>query len=531
MNLVEKARQAREALEADAAKVVPAEPDEVELPNRPAPQEDTPPMLDTAYAILPLDRLLPDPNNRDVAGEELEGSIRRSGVLQPLLVEPDYQANGGGAEGLLYRIVDGHRRYAGAGAAGVLGVPCIIREAPQGEAGAIRRQVDALVANLERKDLTPLEEAAAYQRLIDSGLSQVEVSEQVGRSQGHVSKRLALLKLPAKAQELIASGAVTLETGQLLTKLGKAKVINEAIKEAEDLGSPNHLLDAELRSIAENEIAELEEAAQRKEAAEALEAQGLKVVPHADTVGSLHQKGPRVLGKGYGKLSVYAGGKQKDHVEEPCHAVYLGHNLKPVAVCMEPDRHKPKGESKLKAKVDDGSGAERNAAEEELDANVQEAAARRLAHIRLVLPRPSMASGRAVIELVVGKFLAGEFSNSGIGWAESPSAVALVEVLGIDSDDLATPADASPAELLRTYAEEVDAGPTRLAAAIVILQWENELDELGPHPSDPKGPDGCWREAEPYFRWLERQGYKLDELEERLLGRTAKAEKSEAKAS
>ncbi len=125
-------------------------------------------------------------NPRRSAGDvsELAASIRRFGILQPLVVAPD--GNGG------YLVLAGQRRLAAAKRAGLARVPCVIRRL-----GERDREAAMLVENIQRADLTPLEEATVYVRLMKlHALTQYEVAELVGKSQTHVSLRLAYLRLP-----------------------------------------------------------------------------------------------------------------------------------------------------------------------------------------------------------------------------------------------------------------------------------------------------------------------------------------------
>lgn len=129
--------------------------------------------------------------------EELAASIRRHGVLQPILVRP---GSGGG-----YEIIGGERRWRAAQAAQLHDVPVLIRNFDDGEAMAA-----GLVENLQREDLNPLEEAEGYQRLIDQfGLTQLALSEAVGKSRPHIANTLRLLGLPERVRELLRDGAIS----------------------------------------------------------------------------------------------------------------------------------------------------------------------------------------------------------------------------------------------------------------------------------------------------------------------------------
>jgi ParB family transcriptional regulator, chromosome partitioning protein len=127
----------------------------------------------------------------------LTASIRELGVLQPLLVRAT------GTE--QYELIAGERRWRAAKRAGLQTVPVIVREA--GDVGALEQ---ALVENLHREDLNALEEAAAYQQLIeDFSLSQEDVAKRVGKSRSAVANTLRLFQLPPSIQAMIADARIT----------------------------------------------------------------------------------------------------------------------------------------------------------------------------------------------------------------------------------------------------------------------------------------------------------------------------------
>ena len=130
---------------------------------------------------------------------ELVASIRRQGVLQPILVRPNAAAPGH------YQIIAGERRWRAAKLAGLATVPCFIRDMPDTDASAA-----ALVENLQRKDLNPIEEAEGFRRLIeDFGLTQEELGSAIGKSRSHVANLLRLLGLPPKVIDYVRAGTLT----------------------------------------------------------------------------------------------------------------------------------------------------------------------------------------------------------------------------------------------------------------------------------------------------------------------------------
>jgi ParB family chromosome partitioning protein len=159
-----------------------------------------------------IDAIAPNPRQpREKFGEEsldeLSASIRRLGVLQPLLV----RRLGPGRYGL----VAGERRLRAARRAGLQVVPII--EVDTDDRGALER---ALVENLHREDLNPIEEAAAYRQLLDEGgLTHEELGERLSKSRVAVTNALRLLELPVSVQELLAEGRLTAGHGRALLGL------------------------------------------------------------------------------------------------------------------------------------------------------------------------------------------------------------------------------------------------------------------------------------------------------------------------
>ncbi len=150
-----------------------------------------------------IDLIVPNPHQpRSImetgALNELADSIRTHGIIQPLLVS---RPEGSG----VYQLIAGERRLQAARIAGLRRVPIVVREA------APRDQLElALVENVQRKDLTPLEEASAYRRLIDEfTLTQEGVAERVGRSRVAVTNALRLLGLPTEVKNALARGDIT----------------------------------------------------------------------------------------------------------------------------------------------------------------------------------------------------------------------------------------------------------------------------------------------------------------------------------
>src|SRR6187399_2460688 len=136
--------------------------------------------------------------------DALAGSMRSVGLLQPLIVRP--------IDGGRYELVAGERRWRAAQKAGIERVPAVIRTSPEDE----RLQV-ALIENMVREDLNPVEEARACAALVDDlGISKEELARRVGRSRPAVSNLIRLLDLPDEALELLESGELSEGHGRAL---------------------------------------------------------------------------------------------------------------------------------------------------------------------------------------------------------------------------------------------------------------------------------------------------------------------------
>jgi ParB family chromosome partitioning protein len=138
---------------------------------------------------------------------ELAQSIRTSGIIQPLLVRP---------LGGLFELVAGERRWRAAQLAGLSRIPAIIRDIPEEKLLEL-----ALIENIQRQELNPIEEANAYKRLIESlNLTQDEVAQRVGRDRTFVTNYLRILKLPSEIQTLLERERLTFGHARALLGLG-----------------------------------------------------------------------------------------------------------------------------------------------------------------------------------------------------------------------------------------------------------------------------------------------------------------------
>jgi len=159
----------------------------------PAPIRDAPTEVD--LDLLQPNRYQPRVQFDSERLGELAQSIKANGVIQPILVRKT---------GRTYEIIAGERRWRAAQLAGLLKVPVIVKDVPDERLLEV-----ALIENIQREDLNPIDEALAYQRLAQEfGLTQDAIASAVGKDRSSVANFMRLLKLPEKAQQMVASGAL-----------------------------------------------------------------------------------------------------------------------------------------------------------------------------------------------------------------------------------------------------------------------------------------------------------------------------------
>ncbi|HVR99751.1 MAG TPA: ParB/RepB/Spo0J family partition protein [Thermoanaerobaculia bacterium] len=182
--------------------------------------------------MVSLSAIEPDPNQpRSTMGDldELVSSIRDKGVLEPILVRPRPEEAGEAPPGVLYRIISGERRYRAAQEAGLYEVPVIEMDVSEQEALEI-----ALIENLQRKDLTPFEEAEGYRLLAERhSYTHEEIAEAVGKSRTVITEGLSLLQMPPRARDTVQ--ALGLTSKSLLLEVLKAGDEAEMIELLEEV--------------------------------------------------------------------------------------------------------------------------------------------------------------------------------------------------------------------------------------------------------------------------------------------------------
>ncbi|WP_010630837.1 ParB/RepB/Spo0J family partition protein [Sporolactobacillus vineae] len=197
--------------------------------------------LENASESLKLSELRPNPYQprkdfNEQGLEELAQSIRQHGIIQPLIVRKSIKG---------YDIVAGERRFLAAKMAGLNSVPVIIKELTDKEMMQI-----ALIENLQRENLNPIEEATAYQKLMHGlQLTQDELSKKLGKSRPHVANYLRLLQLNPPVRKLLEEGKLSMGHGRALVGLKDKKqltaVVDKVLKEQMNV----HQLEALIQSL------------------------------------------------------------------------------------------------------------------------------------------------------------------------------------------------------------------------------------------------------------------------------------------
>ena len=157
--------------------------------------------------LLEPNRDQPRTNVDEARLDELSRSIKDSGIIQPILVRPISDGR--------YEIVAGERRWRAAQRAGLMKVPVVVRDVPDE-----KRLELALIENVQRENLNPIEEARAYRRLSDQfQMTQEQIAEAVGRDRATVANYQRLLSLPAEVQAEVGTGALTMGHARALVGL------------------------------------------------------------------------------------------------------------------------------------------------------------------------------------------------------------------------------------------------------------------------------------------------------------------------
>ncbi len=449
---------------------------------------------DQGLVQIPIEQIEPAEENfrgpisdEDVA--ELVELVRAQGILQPLTVTP--------LEDGRYKLVFGHRRLRAAALVGLVTVPAQVRDYSDAERLAVM-----LAENLGRKDLTALQEARAFQAMLqlkgDDGkprYTQRTLAEALGVGQPKVSNYTAIFKLPDDVVALLDSGEITVTQAISLARLAKHP---DRVRTA--LDSIRRGGDAELVVRRQLEEAEREKARARK--LKELKATGVKLAPD----DWMTQGGQR-LGTGW-LLEI----EPEQHAAEPCHAAMLNFANELVYVCLDPARHRPAPPEPAEATAErTGQAGASTAAEPSASAVVErtpeEAAAEaarlaeaerqrlaeeeRQAAVQAKLQALQTAAEARAIGLKT--LLGGRLSRAEVARRFLSRVVLelfdgsyhegfVVQVLGLEA---ANGDDGVSAELVAEFADRSDDALLRVAVAVACDQAEERLQGEWPNFANP----------------------------------------------
>ncbi|MDQ6798830.1 MAG: ParB/RepB/Spo0J family partition protein [Actinomycetota bacterium] len=387
-----------------------------------------------AVEQLPIDAVIPDPGNRKVTLDaQFVASVRTHGVIQPLLVTQHADQEGA------FHLVAGHRRLGAARKLGFDSVPALVRTLSDQEKLEL-----ALVDNIQRNDLSVLDEAVAMTRLVELGMSAGRLGKRIGRSASYVRDRLRLMELPVPARRLVDDDTITIEAGLALVALVDHPDILDAVIAEVRTGYAN------VEWQVSQALRQLEADAKVAEGRAKAEAKGLVVVDHE----GYHPTSYVEVGT-YGGLDIEA----KAHGKEPCHAVVIGpRDGKPSAVCVDRKRHSRKGSSTVKSPTTAGADAEARA----------EKAARKEAgeHRRAFIA--SVVAGRVSKADVLGLVLPNYLDD-----ANANERSALSGLLGLEPSD--RDRYGAWTEAVDAYTKASDTNLLRACLAFSLIQGEDAL--------------------------------------------------------
>ncbi len=239
---VDKGRRLGRGLEA----LLTRTPTRLEAPGETATRAATPPVAaeSSPFRSIPLTRIVPNPlqPRKEFRAEDLadlESSLRVSGLLQPITVRPAPRGDG-------FELIAGERRLRAAQRLGWTEIPAIVKDVDDRMLLSL-----AMVENLQRADLNPIEEAEGYQQLItDFSLTQQEVADIVGKDRSTVANTLRLLALPASVRRLVWDGQLTVGHARALLGAGNEMRMADLAKEIVAQGLSVREVERRVREIA-----------------------------------------------------------------------------------------------------------------------------------------------------------------------------------------------------------------------------------------------------------------------------------------
>lgn len=203
----------------------------------------------TGYMLYPIGSIVPNKQQprrtfRPEALKELADSIKEKGIIEPLVVR---------RSGVDFELIAGERRWRAAKSLGLIEVPVVIMDVTDEESLEL-----AIIENIQREDLNPMEEAEAYQRLVDTGLSQEQVAKKVSKERATVANYLRLLKLPPEVKMELVTGKISMGHARAILSLDGhgaqrelcKKVISKglSVREAEKLARAHKETKSEKRA-------------------------------------------------------------------------------------------------------------------------------------------------------------------------------------------------------------------------------------------------------------------------------------------
>jgi ParB/RepB/Spo0J family partition protein len=447
-------------------------------------------MIDTPYlyesnlkAPVHLIRVNPlNPRRNAEADDALVASVRQLGIIEPLVLRMVVDGDEDSFE-----LLAGHRRLDAAIKAGFNRVPAVIRQVD--DAGALEVM---LVENLARQDLQPLEEAEGIRQLTGLGRTQRQVAELLGVSQSHVSKRLALLKLPEAARKAVDSGGMHIELALELTKLPEKEQAKLFKK-----GVPNEWQ-------IKDEVRRHETAEKKAKLVAEFEAAGVTILGNRPSWNANRDKPPCSL--------PMIGVRAEDHQSEPCRAVYINGTFVEEC-CTDPARHPAvedvddepdeafvpgKGWTLVSELTDEEKAVfeekRRKDAEQESRRAAREAArARRCEFTKQLISRPCVNDVVALAAHTLPRL--GEIQLGGV-----------LELLGVEPGDW----DEQPQQT-EAFAGDDIRTQTQVLYALALEAGESTMpNSNGWHDEDFE------QVTRRYLRHLAAKGYELDEIEAEL---------------
>lgn len=460
---------------------------------------------DTVTQIVPIAQVVVDKgfNNRRQLGDlaELAASIKSFGLLNPILVRRE---NGS------FHLIAGERRLAASKLAGKKEIEIKLVD----EDEKTRLEL-LLVENLHRKDIDPLEEADGYQRLLKLDLKQSEIAKKVGRSEAHISKRLALKGLNSTATKLLAAGTLPIDAAVGLAKFD-SKYQDKAIEHVKRMYTK--LEDAapyQLRNLADRARDEAKKEARsnkRRALTKKLKALGITVLSSQNSYHWGEPGHPWRLGQ-EGKSSYRSESRvnltPKQHEDFPCHAaavtspgsIYDTAEPKVIYLCTDPKAHMTKEHAAaLERRVKDGQRDSYEIQQQrrrELEQKLKEAREARLPAIRDQLKR---LDAPTITTLALEVLVVSHPANDIVGLLGLP-----IKPKQRFENVLVEYCNASQANLLRA------------AAAVAVLKGERSLSSLA---------QGYYAEAPPALvlaDWFAKAGIELTDIEKKAIAKKSKS--------